>query len=390
MPSTKVLLIAAAACFLLAFAVPTVAITVNEDTVRDSVALEPTDSRYATVEDDEVTLDLETLNDRAITRADDVFTITVTDDDIERVWIDHDVPGLTFYRNDQRTATVSESSPLKPSAGTVASIGVAVDTHVAQSGTETFTVTVQYADDDNGSDQSAGGSSGTVPSESSAIERSSFTVSPTMVGAGETVTVTETYRNVRDTTTEVTANLMVDGIVIDRQTITLESGESRTVTFERTMEWSGTYDIGIDGAGSSSVTVEGTPVEIVDATVVDPDITVGESTTIQATIRNPTDERVSRTLELPVDGIVVDSRAVSIPANSERTVSFERRFDEPGTYETAVSGVTAGTVTVDRVMLSIRNRELSPATTAALAPPSLAGLLFLAIAANRRWALLRS
>ncbi|WP_226480722.1 CARDB domain-containing protein [Natrinema amylolyticum] len=389
MPSTKILLIAAASCFLLAFAVPTVAITVDEAAERDGVGLEPTDAQYATIEDDEITLDLEALNDRAITRADDVFTITVTDDNVERIWIDHDVSGLTFYRGDQPTATISESNPLEPSAGTVASIGVAVDTHVAQSGTETFTVTVKYADDDNSSARSAGGSSGSAPSESPAIERSSVDVSPSTVGAGETVTATATYRNVGETTESVTATLTVDGTAVDRRTITLEPGESRTVTFERTMEWAGTYEVGIDGTGSASVTVEGPPIEVVDATVVDPDISVGESTTIRATVRNPTDERVTRTLEPSVDGIVVDGRAVSVPANGERTVSFERRFDKPGTYDLAVSGVTAGTVSVDRAAFSIRDRELSPATTAALAPPATAGLLFLAIAANRRWALLR-
>jgi plastocyanin len=394
MVSTNVLLIAAAICFFFALAVPTAAITLGEDPASDDVILEPADSRYATVEDDEIKLDFEALNDRAITRADDVFTITVTDDAVERVWIDHDVPGLTFYRSDQPTATVSESNPLEPSAGTTASIGVAVDTHVARSGTETFTITVQYADEDTAPGRSGDGSSGTPSSGSTAIERSGFNVSPTTVGAGETVTATATYRNVGGTTTSVTAALTVDGTVVDQRPISLGPGQSRTVTFERRMEWAGTYDIGIEGVGSESVTVDGPQIGV-NATIDDGDsavdFTTGESTAVRATVRNPTDAPVERTLELTIDGIVVDSRLVSVPANSERSVSFDRRFDRAGTYEISVSGVTAGTVTVtDRTApVSIPNRELSPATTAALAPPTTAGLLFLVIAANRRWAFVR-
>ncbi|PCR91389.1 CARDB domain-containing protein [Natrinema ejinorense] len=378
----------AASVLLVTLVVPTAAMTIGTDRAADSVALEAKSEAYVAVTDGEIRLDFEALNDRAVTRADDVFTITITDDDVERIWIDHDVPGLTFYRSDQPTATVSESSPLEPAAGDTASIGVAVDTHVAQPGTETFTVTVEYADNETESGQSAGGSGGSGSSTAASIEPSSFDVSPTTVSAGETVTATATYWNVGDAAESMTTSLTVDGTVVDQRTITLAPGESRTVSFERTMEWTGAYDVGIQGAGSASVTVEGPPVEVVNATVVDPTITVGESTTIEATVRNPTNERVTRTLELAIDGIVVDTRAVSVPANEDRTVSFERQFDESGTYETAVSGETAGPVTVERAAFSIRDRELSPETAAALAPPATAGLLFLAIAANRRWAFL--
>ncbi|ELY83568.1 CARDB domain-containing protein [Natrinema altunense] len=380
------------ATLLVSLIVPTAALTMSGDNATEDVVLESgnaANGQYAAIENGKLGLDLEALNDRSVTRADDVFRITVTDDAVERIWIDHDVPGLTFYRNDQPTATVSEARPLEPSAGTVARIGVAVDTHIARSGTETFTVTVQYADNETMPGGSAGGSSGSPPAESTAIGGSALELSPTTVEAGETVTVTATYRNDGETTTSSTVALTVDGTVVDQRTITLEPGESQSVTFERSMEWPGTYDVGIEGVGSASVTVDGPAADIVNATVVDPDITAGESTTIEATVENPTDERATRTLEMAVDGIVVDSRAVSIPANGERTVTFERRFDESGTYEIAVNAVSAGTVSVERAAFSIRDRELSPATTAALAPPATAGLLVLVIAANRRWAFLR-
>ncbi|MFC6764043.1 CARDB domain-containing protein, partial [Natrinema soli] len=351
MPSNRVLLTAAAVCFLVALVVPTAAVTLGEDREADGVFMEPTDSRYATIDGGELRLNLEKLNDRAITRADDVFTITVTNDDVEHLWIENDVPGLTFYRGGDPTATISESRPLTPTSGSRTSIGVAVDTHEAVSGTKTFTVVAQHEDEDE---------------TESDIDGSNLSVSPTAVKAGETVTVNATYRNNGDGWGTETARLTVDGTVVDRRTIALSSGEEETVSFERRMEWPGTYDVGIEGVGTESVTVEGPQVEVSSATIDDTTITAGETATVRATVRNPSDRSLERTLELAVDGIVVDTRTVSIPANGEQTVTFERRFGAAATYEVGVSGVSAGTVTVEEPgPFSIQNRELSAATTAA-------------------------
>jgi len=365
----------------LCFAIPTGAVFIDdkEDTgINDHISLSTSSSsngQYATIKDKKVNLNFQKLNDRSITRADNVFMITIISDDIERIWVKNDVPGLTFYRGDDLSNTIGRSKPLEPTPGSTTSIGVAVDTHEAVSGTETFTVVAQYEDEDE---------------TESDIDGSNLSVSPTNVEAGETVTVNATYRNNGDGWGTETARLTVDGTVVDRRTIALSSGEEETVSFERRMEWPGTYDVGIEGLGHQSVTVEGPQVEVSSATVDDDTITAGETATVRATVRNPSDRSLERTLELAVDGIVVDTRTVSIPANGERTVTFERRFAAAGTYEVGVSGVSAGTVTVEEPgPFSIQNRELSAATTAALAPPATAGLLALAVVANRRWAVLR-
>lgn len=371
-------------------AVPTIAITVGEDTTTDDVVLKPVGAEYATLEDSELVLEFAALNDRAETTFAEVFTVEVGEnaDDVETMWIDHDLEGVTFYADG---SAITNDSRLELAAGDTKTVGVSVDTRIAQATTETFTVTVQYADNETEPDQFAGGSGGASDSSSSpspAIERADLTVSPTTADTGDTVTVTATYRNVGDAPGQTTAQVTVDGIVVDQRTIVLEPGEERTVTFERTMDWSGTHEIGISGAGSQSVTVGGPPIDVVNASVDRTTVTTGDATTVRATVTNPTDRGVDRTLEVAVDGIVVDSRAVSIPANSERTVTFERELETPGTYEIAVSGVSAGEVTVEESGgFSLQNRELSPATTAALAPPATAGLLFLAVAANRRWSI---
>ena len=374
MVSTKILLTAAAACFLLALAVPTVAITVGEDTTSDDVVLEPT-SQYASLDDkDELQLDLEKLNNHAHTTFDDVFSVTVNDNAVERVWIENDIRGLEFYQNGDQSDALAESTPLEPSASETTNVGVSVDTTESYEETETFTVHVEYEDEEEDDDHPEG------------VELTSFEVDPTTLETGENVTANATYQNVGRTTKETTAQLTVDGTVVDTKTLEIEPGENESAVFERQMQWPGTYEVGVGKGVSETVTVEGPPIDVLEASVTTTDITAGDRATIDATVSNPTDQRVQRTLELAVDGIVVDTRTVSIAPNGETTVTFERQFDDAETYDIAISGVEAGSVTVaERETITIRDRELSAAATAALAPPMAMGFLFLGIAANRRW-----
>ncbi|WP_339105654.1 CARDB domain-containing protein [Haloterrigena salinisoli] len=391
MITPRILLVVATICFLFALVVPTAAITVGESPTTDSVILEPTDTQYGTVDDGEIRLNLEALNDRAITTANDVFTVTITDDAVERVWIENDVEGLEFYQYDDPTAEITESSPLEPSAGDTISVSVAVDTRVAHAGTETFTVHV--TDEDDGDDPDDGDDTDTDDrtdenDTTNGVTLESLTVDPTSLEAGESITVEATYRNRGDATKQHTATLTVDGTVVDSRTVEIGGGETRTVTFERELQWPGSYDVGVDGAGSERVTVTGPSVEIGEATTADAELTRGDRTTVSATVRNPTAESVERTLELAVDGIVVDRRTVVVRPGAEQTVTFERQFDAPGTYDLSISGVDAGSVTVSEPEPPlIRDRQLSAATTAALAPPLAMGVLFLGVAANRRWAI---
>ncbi|ELY41891.1 hypothetical protein [Natronorubrum tibetense] len=375
MVSTKILLTAAAACFLLALAVPTVAITVGEDTASDDVVLEPT-SQYASLDDnDELQLDLEKLNNQAHTTFDDVFSVTVNDNAVERVWIENDIRGLEFYQNGDQSDVLAESTPLEPSAGKTTNVGVSVDTTESYEETETFTVHVEYEDEEVENEEHPEG-----------VELTSFEVDPTTVETGENVTANATYENVGQTTEETTAQLTVDGTVVDTKTLEIEPGENESAVFERQMQWPGTYEVGVGKGASETVTVEGPPIDVLEASVTTTDITAGDRATIEATVSNPTEQRVQRTLELAVDGIVVDTRTVSIAPNGETTVTFERQFDDAETYDIAISGVEAGSVTVaERETITIRDRELSAAATAALAPPMAMGFLFLGIAANRRW-----
>jgi len=73
--------------------------------------------------------------------------------------------------------------------------------------------------------------------------------------------------------------------------------------------------------------------------------TVGEPATVEATLANDGHLDANQTVNLTVDGAVVDSRNVTVRAGETANVSFETTFDTPGNVRVSVAG-TEGTVTV--------------------------------------------
>lgn len=340
----------------------------------DVVELEST-SPYATTDDGELELDFDRLNDRAVTTTDDVFTITATDGRLESVWLSHDISGITFYEDGDPNAKIDESNPLELAPDETARIGVSVDTYVAKSGTETFTVHARLTDEDR---------------RSSDIVLENVSITQTDLTTGENLTVTATYENRGDATGIHTAELTVDGVVVDQQRIVVSPYNSRTVTFERTMDRAGTFEIGADDHPSHTVTVR-TPAKpapnfaVPNATLEADTVTAGESATVSATVENRGNASGTMTGELAVGEYVVDTRRIELEANESATVTFEWRFDDPGTYAVAVSGTDAGSVTVTEPRsYSAGVRNLMTPTTAAVAPPLAVGAFFLATAVNRR------
>lgn len=251
--SSRVLAGAAVCCLFVVLVVPTGAVTLGEDPASDDVVLEPT-SRYASTTDGELELDFAALNERAVTTADDVFTIAITDASVERVWISNDVDGLAFYRGGDPSAELDATNPLKPSASDAASIGVAVDTQFARSGTETFRIHVAYEDEveDEEDDEKPTKKGSTT----AVLEQTSLDATPTTVAAGESVTVTATYENVGTETGERAVRLTVDGVLADADSIALEPNETATVTFEWDADTAGTYDLAVDDVPAGTITVE--------------------------------------------------------------------------------------------------------------------------------------
>ncbi len=358
-------------------AAPTAAVPLEDDAT-GTIVLEPASSpngTYATLEGGELEVDFERLNDDAVTTADAVFRITATDD-VAEVWIDHDVEGVAFYRGSDPTATIDASSPLELSAGDTAAVGVAVDTHVATDASESFSVHVRYADEDEDEDEDD-------DDASSSLEVTDLEVSPTVLDPGDVVTVRATYANDDDVTRTTIAELTVDGRVVDEQVVTVRPGETGTVAFERSVDRTGSVRIGVGGV-FRTVVVSHPDVAVTDVTLAEERIEPGESIVVTATFENEGNVSLESTGKLTIGGAVVDTHALALAPGEATRVSFEWRPAESGTYDVAVDGVDAGSVTVAEPGVSVGARELTSTTAVAVVPPAIVAALFLLGAAFRR------
>jgi len=85
---------------------------------------------------------------------------------------------------------------------------------------------------------------------------------------------------------------------------------------------------------------------------------------IAARLANPGDRAERDLVTLRVDGRLVATKGVEIPAGDSKLVTFERSFDRRGDHDIAVSGVALPVVTVD----SADENAVTPSATPTSAP----------------------
>ncbi|OIB58946.1 CARDB domain-containing protein [Natrialba sp. SSL1] len=383
-------------CLLaLCITVPTVAVSVagepaagpqTESLADGSLSLEST-SPYATVTDDtdgaetgELELELTQLNDEAVTMVDELFAITAHDDSIEEVVLESDA--LTFYESATRTP-ITTSNPVVLESGESVSVGVLADTSgpADEYDAEAFTIAVETADDE------------TEPRSGADLTLTDVTVSDdgtagatgteTKLQPGTPLLVTAVYENVGAATGSKQSTLHINGTIVETSSVTAAPGETTTVQFEWYPHASGPLEIGVGDEDellyTQPVTVgedsDSAPELTVVETVLESDaVDPGEETTVRATVSNTGTETGTFTPGLAVGGLVVDDRAVSLEPGERTTVELTFSMTERGTYELAVAGEPAGTVTVGKgdgsLLTPLSVTEFAAPTVAAAVPPT--------------------
>jgi len=376
MPPTRVLL-TAAVCLLALFVAPTVA--AQEDSPSDDITIEPTDDSVATVEDGEIKIAVDVVPYSKST-VDEAFRIRSTGNEKQRVWVSSDVDGVEFHRSD--TGEAVERVRLDP--GESVGVGLTVDSTQDLDG-DYFTIRIENEDD-----------------KSASIGVTNVSVEPQEIVAGETTTVSVTVENSGDARGIQTVRLEVDGVVVAQRDVRLSAGETQVVTFERTFEQVGAFDISVStvrgvtvyttDAGRMTVRQppNGPAFYVTEATVSPTDIDPGGAVDVTATVANVGDQDGTFTAELAIDGIVYQSRPITVAAGEEATVTFTRQITREGTLSVTVSGVGAGTVTVGSSGGSVQEtaqRYLANPATATVGVAALVGLL--AIGRSSIWELAR-
>ncbi len=163
--------------------------------------------------------------------------------------------------------------------------------------------------------------------------------------AGRPLTIAATVQNTGTNPITHPLRVTVDQQVVKDRSMDLPPGNETTLTTTTTPSSAGNLQLQV-GATERSVTVDESPVVSVgNLTVSTPEVAVGDTVTIEATLTNTDVTAVDHQAELRIDGAVNDVTSVTIPADDSSTVVFREQFDQAGTYELHV-GSASQTVTV--------------------------------------------
>ncbi|MCD6480522.1 PKD domain-containing protein [Candidatus Bathyarchaeota archaeon] len=183
-----------------------------------------------------------------------------------------------------------------------------------------------------------------------AFELSDLSISPTEVLVGRDVSISVKVTNVGGQAGSYMVTLKIEGVTVDTETVTLDAGESTTVTFTVRKMIAGTYSVEVDGLkGSFKVKTPPAPAkfELSDLSVSPKEVGPGEAVTVSVKVSNVGEESGVTTVKVKLDGEVVDSKTITLDGGSSTTVTFTVSSDVEGTHTVEVDGlIDTFTVTV--------------------------------------------
>jgi hypothetical protein len=187
-------------------------------------------------------------------------------------------------------------------------------------------------------------------------------VTPSTVYVDEEVTVTAWLENTGNADGSKEVELLVDGSPMASSGVEVEAGGQAELTFTWSSGTPGHYEVAVNHAVAGTVVIEEIPqpdIIVTGAQAHPTTVTQGETVNITATAENQGDAEGDKTLELRVDGTAVDEETVSLEAGVETEVTFTWSTDTSGDYDLAVSGVNAGTVTVEEAPAELEITSIS-------------------------------
>jgi acyl dehydratase len=163
---------------------------------------------------------------------------------------------------------------------------------------------------------------------------------PEIVVRGDTLSVTATIENPNDEADTQTVDYRFNGNVSGRDRISLNAGESTNITptVDTSIIASGNYVHGVytRSAGQPAqvrVVDEIVPFGVTGLTAPE-SVTAGDNVTVNATVSNPNDFPLERSIQFRFDGDLVETQNVDLDGESSTTVQFQVNTEgtPPGTY----------------------------------------------------------
>ncbi len=168
-------------------------------------------------------------------------------------------------------------------------------------------------------------------------------ISDATVTSGTPVTVTADVENTGDEVGSIDIVLKVNGVVIETETVVLGAGESTPISWTVTKTTPGTYTIDVNGE-TATFTVEAAPepaaFETSSLTVTLASVQAGEDVTVTVTVENTGEESGSYTVEVELDGTMIDSESVTLDGGASTTVTFTVSSETEGSHTVSVDDLS--------------------------------------------------
>jgi hypothetical protein len=168
-----------------------------------------------------------------------------------------------------------------------------------------------------------------------------LTIDPGVVDVGQPVTISVNVTNVGEIDDSYAANLTINDVLKDNQTILLIAGASNIVEFTDTENAEGNYTAKI-GDLSESFAVKAEPPVISSISLsnllANPyEVNIGDSENITVTAKNLGTEMDSLSVKLWIDGVFADAQIVQLAAGKSTTVAFVVNTTSEGMHNIKVN-----------------------------------------------------
>ena len=196
----------------------------------------------------------------------------------------------------------------------------------------------------------------------------SFTASldaPEAIVEGDTALVEMTVENTSSNSGERDFTLLADGVAVDTAGVRLDGGAETTVEFQVDGLQAGYVDLSVEGFADATDTlwVMTPPEFVVDDLVATPeeiDLTIDPTVTVEVTVTNIGESAGTHTLELTVDGDVVERRELSLEGGGSSDEVFTLTMDTPGSAVIGAGGLTTSVVVLAPAELTIGGVAVTP------------------------------
>ena len=170
---------------------------------------------------------------------------------------------------------------------------------------------------------------------------SNLTITPLQPDFGEPITISFNLTNIGEAEGAYVANLTVNGVVKENQTVAVAGGETVTVQFTEAETIEGDYQVKIgDLIGTFTVKAaapEDTTIVLSDLQIAPREIWIGNTLSINVTAKNQGAENDSLGVRLLIDDLFIENRRITLGAGETTIVQFSLNATVEGSHKVRVN-----------------------------------------------------